>query len=73
MLEETKEELKKGEGTLDASDKYTPTDANSKFNKKTAKIKKRSEDNLSDDVTNPCYKMEPGTIIGQGSNQITCP
>jgi len=36
-------------------------------------IKKRSDDNLSDDVTNPCYNMKSGTIIGQGSSQITCP
>ena len=43
------------------------------FKDKTARIKKRSDDNLSDDVTNPCYNMKSGTIIGQGSNQITCP
>lgn len=44
-----------------------------KFKDKTDIIKKRSDDNLSDDVTNPCYNMKPGTIIGQGSSQITCP
>ena len=35
--------VKKGEGTLDASGNYVPTDANSKFNKKTQFIRNKSD------------------------------
>jgi hypothetical protein len=60
--------VKKGEGTLDASGNYVPTDANSKFNKKTQFIR-----NKSDKYQNQS-KCTPGSVtVNKDGSTTTCP
>jgi hypothetical protein len=56
--------VKKGEGTFDTSGNYLPTDANSKFNKKTELIAAKATKNKSNTNTKQQQAMADCILAG---------